>query len=44
MVEILQQRVFANVTFEFAWRLPRIKIESLLKHYTPEMVNRFLMF
>jgi ABC-type bacteriocin/lantibiotic exporter with double-glycine peptidase domain len=41
MVEILQQRVFANVTFEFAWRLPRIKIESLLKHYTPEMVNRF---
>jgi ABC-type bacteriocin/lantibiotic exporter with double-glycine peptidase domain len=24
MVEILQQRVFANVTFEFAWRLPRI--------------------
>ena len=41
MVEILQQRVFANVTFEFAWRLPRIKIESLLKHYTPEMVTRF---
>lgn len=41
MVEILQQRVFANVTFEFAWRLPRIKTESLLKNYTPEMVNRF---
>jgi ABC-type bacteriocin/lantibiotic exporter with double-glycine peptidase domain len=41
MVEILQQRVFANVTFEFAWRLPRIRIESLLKSYTPEMVNRF---
>ncbi len=41
MVEILQQRVFANVTFEFAWRLPKIKIERLLKHYTPEMVNRF---
>lgn len=41
MVEILQQRVFTNVTFEFAWRLPRIKSASLLKHYTPEMVNRF---
>ncbi len=41
LVEILQQRVFTNVTFEFAWRLPRIQIESLMKHYTPEMVNRF---
>jgi len=41
MVEILLQRVFANVTFEFAWRLPRIKSEILLKNYTPDMVNRF---
>jgi ABC-type bacteriocin/lantibiotic exporter with double-glycine peptidase domain len=41
MVEILLQRVFANVTFEFAWRLPKIKSEILLKNYTPDMVNRF---
>jgi ABC-type bacteriocin/lantibiotic exporter with double-glycine peptidase domain len=34
MVEILLQRVFANVTFEFAWRLPKIKSEILLKNYT----------
>ncbi len=41
MGEILLQRVFANVTFEFAWRLPKIKSEILLKNYTPDMVNRF---
>lgn len=41
MVEILLQRVFTNVTFEFAWRLPKIKSEILLKNYTPDMVNRF---
>lgn len=41
MVEILLQRVFANITFEFAWRLPRVKSEILLKNYTPDMVNRF---
>ena len=41
MVEILLQRVFANITFEFAWRLPKVKTEILLKNYTPDMVNRF---
>jgi len=41
MVEILQRRVFAKTSFEFAYRIPRIKSESLFNYHAPELINRF---
>lgn len=41
MVEILQQRVFAQTALEFSFRIPRIKAEALIKQYAPELANRF---
>jgi len=41
MVEVLQRRVFAKASFEFAYRIPKIKTESLFNYYTPELMNRF---
>ena len=39
--EKLQQRVFSKSAIEFAYRLPRLKMESLRGEYAPELVNRF---
>ncbi|MBS1976021.1 MAG: ATP-binding cassette domain-containing protein [Bacteroidetes bacterium] len=41
MVEFLQRRVFAKAAFEFAFRIPRLKMEALSGRYTPELINRF---
>ncbi|UII29820.1 ABC transporter ATP-binding protein/permease [Fulvivirga ulvae] len=41
LVEYLQRRVFIKAAFEFAFRVPRIKAEALLKHHAPELMNRF---
>lgn len=41
LVEHLQRRIFAKAAFEFAYRIPRIRMESLMKTYAPELVNRF---
>ena len=41
IMERLQQRIFTRATFEFASRIPRIKIETLIKEYSPELMNRF---
>jgi ABC-type bacteriocin/lantibiotic exporter with double-glycine peptidase domain len=41
LVEVLQRRVFAKAAFEFAYRIPRIRSEALLKYYPPELMNRF---
>ncbi len=41
LTEVLQQRIFARSAFEFAWRLPRLKLEKLTSYYPPELVNRF---
>ncbi|MGB5927745.1 MAG: ATP-binding cassette domain-containing protein, partial [Cyclobacteriaceae bacterium] len=41
MVEILQQRIFAKAAFEFAYRIPRLRTESLRMYYPPELMNRF---
>lgn len=41
LVEYLQRRIFTKAALEFAFRIPRIRIESLLKNYAPELVNRF---
>lgn len=41
LVEILQRRIFAKAAFEFAFRIPRIKTESLFSVHPPELMNRF---
>ncbi|MFN1836164.1 peptidase domain-containing ABC transporter [Balneola sp. MJW-20] len=41
IVENLQQRIFTRAAFEFAYRIPRIRMESLYRHYAPELMNRF---
>ncbi len=41
ITEMLQQRIFARASFEFAYRIPRITMESLSHYYPPELVNRF---
>ena len=41
LVEILQRRVFTKAAFEFTYRIPRVKSESLLGSYAPELMNRF---
>lgn len=41
ITENLQQKIFSRAAFEFAFRIPRIKLERLHKHYAPELMNRF---
>lgn len=41
LVEHIHQRMFARTAFAFAFRVPRIRIESVLKYYPPELMNRF---
>lgn len=39
--ETIQRRIFARSAFDFAYRVPRFKLESLTNEYAPELVNRF---
>ncbi len=39
--ENLQQKIFSKSAFEFAFRIPRLKTETIEKYYIPEMVMRF---
>ena len=41
IVEILQRRIFTKAAFEFAFRVPRLKVEHLLNQHVPELMNRF---
>ncbi|MBC6400010.1 MAG: ABC transporter ATP-binding protein [Ekhidna sp.] len=41
IVEYLQRRVFTKAAFEFAFRVPRIKMEEVLNLHMPELMNRF---
>lgn len=41
ITENLQQKIFTRAALEFAYRIPRIKMEALYKHYAPELMNRF---
>lgn len=44
LIEFIQRRIFTKAALEFAFRIPRMKMESLANLHTPELVNRFLMF
>jgi ABC-type bacteriocin/lantibiotic exporter with double-glycine peptidase domain len=41
IVENLQQKIFTRAAFEFAYRIPRIRLEALYRQYAPELMNRF---
>lgn len=41
ITEHIQRKIFTLSAFEFAYRIPRIKQESIDKKYVPELVNRF---
>ena len=41
VTETLQRRIFTRSAFEFAWRIPRLKLEALAGMYPPELINRF---
>jgi ABC-type bacteriocin/lantibiotic exporter with double-glycine peptidase domain len=41
ITENLQQKIFIRSSFEFGFRLPKIKIEALYNQYPPELANRF---
>ena len=41
ITENLQQKIFVRASFEFSYRLPKIKFEELYNQYPPELANRF---
>ncbi len=41
LVEYIRQRLFVKNTFHYAYVIPKIKLESILKYNPPELVNRF---
>ncbi len=42
ITENLQQKIFVRYSFEFAYKLPKIKFEDLYQNvYPPELANRF---
>ncbi|MEQ8712644.1 MAG: ATP-binding cassette domain-containing protein [Cyclobacteriaceae bacterium] len=41
IVEVIQRRVFTKAAFEFAFRVPRLRVESILNQHVPELMNRF---
>jgi len=41
ITENLQQKIFTRGALEFAYRIPRIKMEALYKYYAPELMNRY---
>ncbi|MEN0004168.1 MAG: ATP-binding cassette domain-containing protein [Bacteroidota bacterium] len=41
VTETIQRRIFARSAFDFAYRLPRLQLDTLVKEFPPELVNRF---
>jgi len=41
ITEDLQKDIFTRSAFEFAYRIPRIRMDELYNHYAPELMNRF---
>ncbi len=39
--EGIQQRIFVNSAFEFAYRIPRLQMIPLKERFVPELINRF---
>lgn len=41
VTESIQQRIFARLTFAYAYHIPKIDLLSVSNYYLPELVNRF---
>jgi ABC-type bacteriocin/lantibiotic exporter with double-glycine peptidase domain len=41
VMENIQRRVFARSSFDFSYRLPRMRLNALDNYFPPELVNRF---
>ncbi|WMX14522.1 MULTISPECIES: peptidase domain-containing ABC transporter [unclassified Aureispira] len=41
ITETIQQRIFTRAAFDFAYRMPRLQMESIKNEYAPELANRF---
>ncbi len=41
LTELLQRRIFTRASFDFAYRIPRFKMEAMTGWYAPELMNRF---
>ena len=41
VTETLQRRIFTRSAFEFAFRIPRLRMEKVSDMYAPELINRF---
>jgi ABC-type bacteriocin/lantibiotic exporter with double-glycine peptidase domain len=41
IVENIAQKIFSRASFEFAYRIPRIRYSELYNYYAPELANRF---
>lgn len=41
IVENIAQKIFSRASFEFAYRIPRIKSDALYNYFAPELANRF---
>lgn len=41
IVENIAQKIFTHASFEFAYRIPKIKHSAFYNYYAPELTNRF---
>lgn len=41
IVENIQQKIFTKASFEFSYRLPKIRMNEFKNSYPPELANRF---
>ncbi len=41
ITETIQQSIFTRSAFEFAYRMPRLRMEEIKHQYAPELANRF---
>lgn len=41
ILENLQQKIFTRISFELAFRFPKIKLSEFDEYYPPELANRF---
>ncbi len=41
VIERIQQRIFARLTFAYAHRIPKLSLPAVDEYYLPELVNRF---
>jgi ABC-type bacteriocin/lantibiotic exporter with double-glycine peptidase domain len=41
ITENIQQKIFIRASFDFAYRIPKFKMDLLTQKYAPELINRF---